>query len=596
MRAFRPRDIFHLRRLHDVALAPDGEAVAYSLAEPDPRSGGYSSSIYRLGLDDRIPRSLTHGARDRRPWYAPDGRHLAFLRHDGDADQVHLLPLSGGEALQLTALGHGVTSYAWGPHGRQMAVLSAVGPNGPTNRQLYRFDLDGTWRQLSDDALDHRDPIFAPDGRHIASVLVSPDGSAAIGLVPVDGGPWHLLTSWHRAWARPVFAPDGSCLYALGCGPGDEPGLWRVDLQGDARMIASAPWPDAFLPHLRGSGLTSPDLFVTGDGQSLLALLHTRTQAVLARCSLSHGRWHAEPTQGLRIQSFAASAAGERTVLLAGPPDQPPEVLLRDENGRIALRSDHHELFLADASFAPLQPVGDPARGVGMLLPPPGPGPSPLAVILDDVPDQATGNTSSLLAQALCGRGVAVLRAPLSPAQITEAAHDPQLLQAKLEALVAESLQTHPVDGSRLALVGEGRGGYLALMMLTLTRSFRAAATLGAATDLVSLWGSGDLTGATGIRDLAPPWRSPEPYLAGSPLLLADRIEAAVLLLQGRQDRVVPPDQARELCRALERLGRPVQCEIYPLLGHEPLQEAPLRLQTQILDLTAAWLSDQLAR
>jgi dipeptidyl aminopeptidase/acylaminoacyl peptidase len=595
LRAFRPRDIFHLRRLGDVAIAPDGQTVAYSLAEADQRSSGYSSSIYRLSLDDRTPRSLTHGARDGRPWYAPDGRHLAFLRQDAGADQVHLLPLSGGEALQLTALGHGVSDYAWGPHGRQMAVLSPVGPGGRTARQLYRFDLDGTWRQLSDDELDHRDPTFAPGGRHIACVLVQPAGSAAIATVPVDGGTWHRLTPWTHAWARPVFSPDGEAIYALGTTEGEGPALWRIDLRGEAGMLSQVPWPDAFLPYLTPGRPTSPDLFVTGDGQSLLGLLHTPEAAVLARCSLPHGRWHVEQTHGLRIQSFAANASGERTVLLAGPPDQPPEVLLRDENGRVALRSDHHELLLADVDFTAPSLVGRRECGAALLLPATHKA-APLAVILGDVGDAATGGSSSLLAQVLCGRGVAVLRVPLEPVEMSRAVREPERAAAQVRDLVADALQGHAVDGSRLALLGEGRAGYLALMLLTLSSTFRAAATLGAPTDLVSLWGSGDLPSATGIDDLPPPWQVPRPYLQGSPLLRANRIEAALLLLHGQEDGVVPADQARELARALATLGREVRCEIYPGLGHEPLHAAPLRLQAQILDVAAGFIADQLAR
>ena len=597
MRAFRPRDIFHLRRLYDVAIAPDGASVAYSLGLPDPTLGGYQTCIYRLGTDDRSPRPLTRGPADRRPWFAPDGRHLAFLRHDGDAAQVHLLPLAGGEALQITALRHGVDAYAWGPHGRQIAALATVGPTGPTTRQLYHFDLDGTWRQLSDDAFDHRDATFAPDGRHIACLLLRAGGGVAIGRVAVDGGPWQLLTPWQALWARPVFAPDGSCLYAVGAGDGEEPRLWRVLLAGDApESVAEAPWPDAFWPYVHRDDGPGPDLFVPGDGQGLLGLLYGGREPVLARCNLLTGRWQAEQAQGSRIQSFAATAAGDRMALLAGPPDRPPEVLLRDESGHIALRSDHHDLFLADASFAPVMPLADSTPGTGLLLPPPGRGSAPLVVVLADRADAATGGASSLLAQALCGRGLSVLRLPLDAGAAAAAAGDPRALSRQLESLIALCAARPEIDAARLGIVGEGVGGYLSLLLLAREGAFRAAATLGAATDLVSLWGGGDLPGATALRDLPPPWQAPERYIDLSPLLQAPRITAPLLLVQGSDDLVVPASQARELEAALTSLGRVVRLELYKGLGHLPLSGHPLRLQAQVLELVAGWLFDHLAQ
>ena len=592
MRAFRPRDIFHLRQLDDVAIAPDGSAIAYALIQPDEARKGYTSSIVRLGLDDGLPRALTRGPHDRKPWYAPDGRHLGFLRHVGGAPQVHLLPLAGGEAQPLTALREGVDAFAWGPHGRQVAVIAPVGPPGQTARQLFHFEFDRTWRQLSDDDRDHLYPTFAPDGRAIACLLRRADAvQAAIGLVPVDGGPWRLLTPWRAAWAQPVFAPDGETLYAFGLGADGEAALWRLHPGGeDPEQVAKAPWPQALAPYLCPDA--SPDVFVTGDGQEVIALLARGPERVLARCAPASGRWRRDETKGRRIQAFAATADGERTALLAGPPDQPPEALLRDESGRILLRSDHHELFLSDVSFAPLQPVG--ADGPDLLLPLPGGRPAPLVVLLGDLPDRATGNTSSLLAQALCGRGLAVLRVPLDDARASEAPAD---LLARIDRHVAAVRPTRQaVDTSRLGLCGEGQAGYRALLLLAAGAKVRAAAVFGAATDLVGLWALGHLAEATGLPELAPPWQQGAAYLERSPLALADRIDAPLLLVHGLEDDVVPPLQAEELERALRFLGRGVRRETIPGLGHPPLRRAPLRAQAQVLELIAGWLGDQLAQ
>jgi dipeptidyl aminopeptidase/acylaminoacyl peptidase len=600
LRAFRPRDIFHLRRLQDVAIAPDGESIAYSLQQPDPGRSGYLTRIYRLGAGDGAPRPITGGPDDHRPWFAPDGRHLAFLRRATDVAQVHLLPLSGGEAVQLTSLRHGVDDFAWGPHGRQIAAVAPVGPDGRTTRQLYQVHLDGTWRQLSDDGFDHREPAVAPDGRTVACALERPgqpvDGMG-IALVSTDGGPWRIAAPWQRLWAQPVFAPDGSCLYAIGAQSSEAPTIWRIPIDGrPPEHLPAPPWPLARVAGGRRGRTLQSGLFLTGDGQAMLALLGDGRVVALGRLSLGAGRWQLEETPGRRIASFAATPSGDRIGLIAGPPDQPPEAQLRDESGRAVLRSDHQDLFLADVTFAPRR-AADADEAAGVLLPQGSDGPWPLVVLLGDQPDPATGGSSSLLAQTLAGLDLAVLQVPLVAADAARWAHEPADLLHDLRRLWRSVVARHrAVDAGRLGIHGHGLGGYLALMLLAASREFKAAATFGAATDLIPLYGLGDLEAATGLGDLPPPWQQPDLYLRRSPLLQAGSIEAPLLLLHGQDAGIVPSEQALELRHALARLGRTVRCEIFSGLGDEPLAAQPLRLQAQILDETAAWLHDHLAR
>ncbi len=598
MRAFRPKDIFHLRRLQDVAIAPDGEAIAYCLAQPDPGQDRYTTRIVRLPSEDRTPQFLTRGPADRRPWFSPDGRYLAFLRPAGEGDQVHLLPLRGGEALQLTGLRHGVEAYAWGPHGRRIAVVTAVGPTGQTGRQLFHFDLDGTWRQLSDDEFDHVDPIFSPDGRSIACVLRRRTKGVlecAIAMVASDGGHWRILTQWQTAWARPVFPADGGGLYAIGDAAGQGSALWRIPLDDSPPVpLATPPWPGALASYLGDEGRPDRDLFVTADGQALLGLLSRRDSAVIGRLVLPAGRWQIEGEPWRRVLSFAATAAGSRTALIAGEADQPPEAVLRDDNGQVLLRSGHHELFLSDVSFRPREPIGDPEAGAGILMPDRPGDPPALAVVLGEAPDAATGRRSSLLEQALVGSGLAVLSLPLGQPRLGESRVDPEQLLAQVDA--ALDLLGKGVDRERIGLLGQGPGGYLALLLLTRTQRFRACATLGAATDLIGLYGHGGVEEAAGIGPLPPPWQVPASYLELSPIAHADRIGTPLLLLHGEDDKVVPMQQALALGRALESAGRSVRIEILPGLGHRSIDGAPLRMQAQLLETMVGWLGDHLAR
>jgi acylaminoacyl-peptidase len=117
-----------------------------------PGFDGYRHAIYLVPVDGSTPpRQVTLGARhDRHARFSPDGRTLAFIsdrrllveeeptrsRERGagatdarsdreDRDQVHVLPLDGGEARRLTDLPRGIEAFEWSPDGTRMVVVSA---------------------------------------------------------------------------------------------------------------------------------------------------------------------------------------------------------------------------------------------------------------------------------------------------------------------------------------------------------------------------------------------------------------------------------------------------------------------------------------
>lgn len=115
------------------------------------------------------------------------------------------------------------------------------------------------------------------------------------------------------------------------------------------------------------------------------------------------------------------------------------------------------------------------------------------------------------------------------------------------------------VDKSRLIITGSSAGGFTTLCALTFHDVFAAGA---------SYYGIGDLEAL--VRDthkfesryfdtLVAPYESNESlYRQRSPLHYADRLSCPVIFLQGSEDRVVPPQQARDMVAALEKKNVPV--------------------------------------
>jgi len=140
-RAFRPDDLYRFRVATDPRLSPDGNLVAFTLQTVAPGKDGYRNAIWAVDAAGGEPRRLTLGARhDTHARFSPDGRTLAFLsdrrlhveeepaagdaKDREDAQQVHLLPLAGGEATRLTDLPRGVRDFEWAPDGRRLLVLT----------------------------------------------------------------------------------------------------------------------------------------------------------------------------------------------------------------------------------------------------------------------------------------------------------------------------------------------------------------------------------------------------------------------------------------------------------------------------------------
>lgn len=116
-------------------------------------------------------------------------------------------------------------------------------------------------------------------------------------------------------------------------------------------------------------------------------------------------------------------------------------------------------------------------------------------------------------------------------------------------------VESGKVDGQRLCITGRSAGGYTTLASLAFRDTFKAGA---------SLYGIGDLTLMRAethkfeshyIDNLVGNERA---YYERSPINFVDQFTCPVILFQGLEDKVVPPDQARKIYHALKEKGLPV--------------------------------------
>lgn len=142
---------------------------------------------------------------------------------------------------------------------------------------------------------------------------------------------------------------------------------------------------------------------------------------------------------------------------------------------------------------------------------------------------------------------------------------------------------TGRVDPKRIAIRGSSAGGMTVLLALATSDLFAAGVSLYGVTDLRALAQETHKFEARYLDGLVGPWpEAEEVYVARSPLSVANRIRAPVLLLQGEDDEVVPPSQAHAMAAALRAAGVACTLHEFPGEGHGFRKEATLRQALQM--------------
>ena len=281
-RPFRPDDLYRFRIATEPRLAPDGARAVFTVQTVAPGKDGYRQALWAVDVErGREPRRLTIGAKhDHAARFSPDGRTLAFLsdrrlqveeepavdaktREDGQ--QVHLLPLDGGEARRLTDLPRGVDSVEWSPDGRRLLVTSSSRgrtreedlkirgksalpkPGDPPESdyhfvdrlgyhfngagftyhavaQLWIVDAEtGEARQLTNERAGVTGGAWSPDGRRIVYATnlrrdydLEPRSHLVVVSADGTGGQTTRLTGDASVFFGPTWMPDGKTIAAIG--------------------------------------------------------------------------------------------------------------------------------------------------------------------------------------------------------------------------------------------------------------------------------------------------------------------------------------------------------------------------------------------
>lgn len=147
-------------------------------------------------------------------------------------------------------------------------------------------------------------------------------------------------------------------------------------------------------------------------------------------------------------------------------------------------------------------------------------------------------------------------------------------IQDDIEDATRWAIQAGVADPKRIAICGASYGGYSALFALGHNPDlYRCGISFAGVTDWYALYHTSDVAD---YKMASRYWReqigdpnTDRDFLKSiSPFYFAEKITAPVLILQGKDDRRVPPDQARKMINALEKAGRKPESLILAGVGH----------------------------
>lgn len=487
----------------------------------------------------------------------------------------------------------------------------------PRRRRLYAIREDHTAGGIARTPTEARNELVAidldgPAWGEVEVLVTGPDFVAAPRLSP-DGGrlawlswnhpamPWDATELWvaevraDRALGPaervaggpdvsvldPVWAPDGSLLFVA-----DWTGWWNLYRWSGADEASTplAPAEAEFSGPLWVLGRS--DFVVLGDA-SILAICRRNGRDALVRVPVD-GSIQPLALPYTELDGIRA-IDGMRAVLRAGAPDRPTAIVIVDAATGLADEVRRASTLALDPASTSMPrsisfPTGGGETAYALYYPPaneayaaPQGELPPLYVECHGGPTSSLDSSLSLSKQFLTSRGIAVLDVDYRGSTGYGRAYR-QLLNGAwgivdLEDAVAAAryaAREGLADPSRMAIAGGSAGGYTTLRALTAKpEAFAAGISWFGVADLGPMTEDTHKFESRYLDSVVGPWPEAEAvYRERSPIHAVDRITAAVLLLQGLDDRVVPPAQTEMIESALRARRVPVAALYFEGEGH----------------------------
>ena len=479
-------------------VAPGGEPRALSPVPPTPKSLRYA---------------------DFRPT-ADDAWLIAVHERHGDAREPEnaLIALAADGSERVVTLAEGADFYAaprLSPDGTRLAWIEWRHPNMPWDDTTLRT----------------------------AELVVDAEGPRLENARTVAGG-----HGAGEAVVQPEWSPDGGLHYLS-----DRSDRWQLYREGDAAPALEVDGEIGYPPWVFGLSRYA----FRADGRAVAARFEGGLEFLEGHPEYT--AFNALRSAGDHLAFVAASFSSENVVVLDGETVRAPRELGLDaaflvppERIDFPTGKDGDERANA-LYFAPANPayrIPDGER-------------PPLVVLAHGGPTSAARSQLNLARRFWTSRGFAVCDVNYRGSSGFGRAYRKKLEGrwgvADVEDCVAAArylAERGDVDPERLIIRGGSAGGFTVLSALAFHDVFTAGASLYGVADLEALAHDTHKFESRYLDSLVGPWPEAKAlYESRSPIRHLEGFTAPMIVLQGAEDRIVPPNQSRMIVDALDARG-----------------------------------------
>lgn len=170
-------------------------------------------------------------------------------------------------------------------------------------------------------------------------------------------------------------------------------------------------------------------------------------------------------------------------------------------------------------------------------------------------------------------------------------------IQDDIEDATRWAIAAGIADAQHIAILGASYGGYSTLFALGHNPElYKCGVSFAGVTDWPAIYNNSDVAEYKESRrywreQIGDPDKDKDFLKSISPVNFAEKITAPVLIIQGKEDRRVPPDQAKRMITALEKVGRKPESLYVAGVGHNFGRE---KNRIEIFKTVVAFLEKQL--
>ena len=247
-RGLIPEDLLNFRWLAELAIAPDGSQIAYTIRRPHAPSNGYISHLYLHDLRTDTASRLTFGdCQVSSIAWSRDSSRIAYTHSDDDGDSVRVLEVNEDFESVFATDGMLMTSLDWSADGTKLVgvrwtPMRSADERGPVAgipkptvkvvrrlrykqdgvgwvhdrfTQIWVLELEtGDFVQVTHSECDYSSPTWSNHRERIAFVGMAREQNTSLGYGQIltcdypTGESKLLLPDWQGTAFSPVWGAD----------------------------------------------------------------------------------------------------------------------------------------------------------------------------------------------------------------------------------------------------------------------------------------------------------------------------------------------------------------------------------------------------